>query len=142
MQKNKKNPLTSLHNSGLIKILICFELEQRHDNWLEFMKRNQFETLVSTPKSIRQAPTVIIDEVARTEAHKPSYLGSMEEAAQFIIKYRRKAKKCSTASTPKSKIRGKKQKREDSSSPSVEKDAQQNDMAKTVPQRYTRSIAR
>ena len=27
VQKNKKNPLTSLHHLGLIKILICFEME-------------------------------------------------------------------------------------------------------------------
>ena len=28
VQKSKKNPLTCLHHLGLIKILICFELEQ------------------------------------------------------------------------------------------------------------------
>ena len=86
VQKNIKNPLTSLHHSGLIKIFICFDLEQRHDSWVEFVKRNQFETLVSTLKSIQQAPATIIDEVARIEAHKPSSLGSMEEAPQFIVK--------------------------------------------------------
>ena len=76
----------SLHHSRLIKILICFELEQRHDSWVEFLKRNQFEALISTPKSIQQDPAAAIDEVARTEAHKPLSLGSTDEEAQFVVK--------------------------------------------------------
>ena len=44
--------------------------------------------------------------------------------------------------TSKRKGRGKKQKREDSRSPSVEKDAQQPSMAKAIPRRYTRRMAK
>ena len=120
MQKNIKNPLMSLHHLGLIKILICFKLEQRHDSWVEFLKRNQFETLVSTPKLILQAPTSVIDEVARTESPKPSSLGSTEEAPQFIVKYRWNVKKGLGASISTSKSRGKKKRVEESSSPSIE----------------------
>lgn len=43
VSKKTKNPLTSLHHSGLIKILICFELQQCHDTWDNFVERNQFE---------------------------------------------------------------------------------------------------
>ena len=88
VQRNVNNPLTSLHHSGLVKILICSELEQRHDSWVKFLKRNQFETLVSTPKSIWKAPASVIDEVAHIEAPKPSPPGKTEEAPQFIIKYK------------------------------------------------------
>ena len=71
VQRSKKNRLTSLHHSGLIKILILFELEQQHNNWDEFLKRNQFETLTLTHKSTKQAPTTTTDEVARPNASKP-----------------------------------------------------------------------
>ena len=109
VQRNVNNPLTSLHHSTLVKILISSKLEQRHDSWVEFLKRNHFETLVSTPKSIRKAPATVIDEVARIEAPKPSSPGITEEALQFIVKYWRKAKNGSAMSIPTSKSRGKKQ---------------------------------
>ena len=142
VHQNVKNPLTSLHHSGLIKILFCFKLEERHDSWVEFLKRNEFETLISTPKSIRQAPVAVIEEVARTEAPKPSSPSNMEEAPQFIVKYQRKAKKGLTTSLSTSKSPGKKQRIEESSSASIEQGTQQTSMAKTIPRWYTRSMAR
>ena len=142
VQWNIKNPLTSLHHSGLIKILICSKLDKRHDNWVKFLKRNQFENLVSTPKSIRQAPPALIDEVARTKAPKPSSPGNTEEAPQFIIKYRRKEKKGLATSISTIKSRGKKQRIEESNSPSIEQVTQQTSMAKIIPRWYTRSMSR
>ena len=40
VKRNAHNPLSSLHHSGLIKILICYELEQRNDTWIAFLDRN------------------------------------------------------------------------------------------------------
>ena len=37
---NEHNPLSSLHHSSLIKILICYELEQRKDTWIAFLDHN------------------------------------------------------------------------------------------------------
>lgn len=87
VQNSKKNPLRALHHSGLIKILICFELEQQNDSWDEFIKRNQFETLTPTPKSTQQAPTATTYEVTRLEESKPSSPGSTDDATQFMVKY-------------------------------------------------------
>lgn len=41
-KSNPQNPLSSLHHSGLIKILVCYELEKRKDTWILFLNRNCF----------------------------------------------------------------------------------------------------
>ena len=41
VQKNTRNPFTSLHHSGLIKLLICHELKHRKDSWGGFLAQNQ-----------------------------------------------------------------------------------------------------
>ena len=118
IQNSKKNHLTSLHHSGLIKILLFFKLEQWNYSWDEFLKRNQFVTLIPTPKSTHRSPAIAIDEVDHPEASKPSSPGSTDEPTQFMVKYWHGKKKGSAMTTSKRKVRGKKQKREDSSSPS------------------------
>ena len=80
--------------------------------------------------------------MGRLEESKPSSLRSTDDATQLVVKYRQGKKKYSTTTTSKRKVRGKKKKREDSSSPSEDKNAQRSSMAKTVPRRYTLSMAR
>ena len=41
VRRNENNPLSSLHHVGLIKILLCYELEKQKDSWLAFLKRNR-----------------------------------------------------------------------------------------------------
>ena len=42
VKRNTQNPLSSLHHSGLIKILVCDELEKRKDTWISFFNRKRF----------------------------------------------------------------------------------------------------
>lgn len=42
VKRNTQNPLSSLHHSGLIKILVCYDLEKRKDMWISFLNRNCF----------------------------------------------------------------------------------------------------
>lgn len=142
VQKNNKNPLMSLHHSGLIKILIFFELEKWHDSWVEFLKRNQFEAPIPTPKSTQKSPATAINEVTRLEGKKPLSPRSTDDAAQFVVKYQQGKKNDSAMTTSKKKWWGKKKKREDCSTPSEDQDVEQPSMAKTIPRRYTQSMAR
>jgi hypothetical protein len=141
--KNKKNHLTSLHHSGLINILICFELEQWYDTWDEILKRNQFETLTPSLKSIHQIPTSIANEVASPKAIKPSSPKITDDMVKFVVKYRQGKQKASIKETSKRKVQDKKRRKEDSSSPSEDKNAQQSIMnTKETPRIFTQSMAR
>lgn len=73
VSKNTKNPLTILHHLGLINILICFELQQCHDTWENFIERNQFKSPVSSIKPPRplRVPIVLNEEVDPPEDDKP-----------------------------------------------------------------------
>ena len=61
VRKNTKTPLTSLHHSNLIKILMCYELQQRHETWENFMERNKFESPVPSikPPQPQEVPTIL-----------------------------------------------------------------------------------
>ena len=66
MHKNTINPHTSLHRSGLIKLLIYYELQQRNGTSKDFMERNKYGSPfpdIQPPQS-QEAPAIMEKEVA------------------------------------------------------------------------------
>ena len=51
VRRNENNPLSSLHHVGLIKIILCHELEKQKDSWYAFLERNRIGlTNILSPK--------------------------------------------------------------------------------------------
>ena len=42
VKKKTQNHLSSLHHSGLIKMVVCNALEKQNDTWVSFLNRNKF----------------------------------------------------------------------------------------------------
>ena len=52
VQKNTRNPFDSLHHSGLIKLLICHELQCKNDSWEGFLAWYQFCVQITHTKVV------------------------------------------------------------------------------------------
>lgn len=51
VKRSENNPLSSLHHLGLIKILLCHELEKQKDSWSAFLERNRIGLIdILSPK--------------------------------------------------------------------------------------------
>lgn len=87
--KNKKNTLTSLHHQSLIKILICFKLQQCHDTWENSLERNQFKTPApsTNPTHRQKVLAALNEEVDPLESSKSWSPESADDMARFMVKH-------------------------------------------------------
>ena len=77
VQKNTKNPTSSLHHYGLIKLLVCEELKSRNITWEAFLAKN----LSGSP---RDGSPPLVDTSTNLSSPRSS-----EEVSQFIFKKRK-----------------------------------------------------